>query len=27
LAAKGHEFWYKHPPVLISGVDDDQPTD
>jgi predicted acylesterase/phospholipase RssA len=24
LAGKGHEFWYKHPPVLLSGVDDEQ---
>jgi predicted patatin/cPLA2 family phospholipase len=24
MAGKGHEFWYKHPPVLVSGVDDEQ---
>jgi predicted acylesterase/phospholipase RssA len=24
MAAKGQDWWYKHPPVLVSGVDDDQ---
>lgn len=27
MAGKGYEFWYKEPPVLISGVDTEQPTD
>ena len=22
MAGKGHEFWYKHPPVLVTGVDE-----
>ena len=24
MAAKGQDWWYKHPPVLVSGVDDEQ---
>jgi len=25
MAAEGHEWWYKRPPVLVSGVDEEPP--
>jgi hypothetical protein len=24
MAVKGQDWWYKHPPVLLSGVKDEQ---
>jgi predicted acylesterase/phospholipase RssA len=27
MAGKGYDWWYKHPPVLVSGVDDETTTD
>jgi hypothetical protein len=27
LAVKGTDWWYKHPPVLLSGDQDQPPTD
>jgi hypothetical protein len=24
MAVKGQDWWYKHPPVLLSGVNEEQ---